>query len=106
MRTRSTSKARRLIALVFLLCFVMVALLSGAYVLTHAHHHHDLLAVNEECVVCTHIHSIEDMLRQLVAAAGGLPTVFLGLLAAIALLCSASAFKYQTPIKLKTRLNN
>ena len=106
MRTKSNPKARRFIALVFLLCLFMAALLSEAYVLTRANHSHDHFGVNDECVVCAHIHSIEEMLRQLAVAASGLPSVFLCLLASMVLLCSSAAVKYRTPIELKTRLNS
>jgi len=106
MRTKDSPRAKRLITLAFLLCFVMAALISEAFILTHANHEHDHLGIGGECIVCAHIHSIENLVKQLGVAAGGLSTAWLGLFAAITLLFCVSAFWLSSPILLKTRLNN
>jgi len=116
MRTCSKKNDKRLVALAFLLCFLMVALLSQAYILTnarhwhthhgHAHTEHSHYSANEQCVVCAQIHSIEHLLKQFGAAVVCLPTGLLGLFAAIALLCGVSAFRFLSPVNQKTRLNN
>jgi len=84
----------------------MVALLSEAFILTHANHAHDHFDVGGECVVCAHIHSIENLLKQIGIAATGLSMAWIGLFAAILLLFRVSTFRFPTPVRLKTRLNN
>jgi len=106
MRTGNRQQAKRVAALALLLCFLMVALLSGAFILTHANHQHDHLGVGGECAVCAQIHSLENQLKQFGAASGGVSFGLAGLFAVTALLCCVSVTQYATPVRLKIRLNN
>jgi len=106
MRTGNRYNIKRMLALAFLLCFVVVALLSEAFVLTHAYHEHDHYGVNSGCAVCAQIQSIENQRRQFGAAFSSAPMALFGLFAAAALLCCVSASQFLTPVHLKTRLNN
>jgi hypothetical protein len=106
MRTGKRQNAKRIAALAFLLCFIMAALLSEAFVLTHARHRHDHYGAGGSCAVCAQIQNIENQRRQLGAAFVGLPMAWVGLFAAIALLCCVSAARILTPVRLKTRLNH
>lgn len=106
MRVSNRQKAQRITAFMFSLCFVMAALLSEAFVLTHADHHHDHSGTSGECAVCAQIQNIENQRRQYGAAAGSLPMAWFALFAAIALPCCASFSCLQTPVRLKIRLNN
>ena len=109
MHAKNSQTAKRLTALVFLLCLMMVALLSEACVLaltghTHAHHDH---AVNNECVVCAHIKSVGNLLKQFGAAVNIALLGLAGLFAVLAMLYFlAASFAHQTPVYLKIRLNN
>ena len=107
MRTSSNSKAKRTIALVFLLCFFMVALLSETFVLLNAQHEHDHYDVNNECVVCAHIQSVENLLKQFGTAVSMTLLGLAGLFAVLAMLYFlASSIAHQTPVYLKIRLNS
>ena len=106
MRTYSRPNAKRMTAFAFLLCFVIISLLSEAFVLTHANHQHDHYGAGGECAVCAQIQSIENQRRQLGAAAGNISTAWAGLFAAVIFLCFVFGFQFQTPVHLKTRLNN
>jgi len=107
MRTSNRQKAKRVTALVFLLCFVMLALLSEAFIFFRSNHEHDHFGAGGGCAVCVQIQNAEEQLKQLGAVISGTPAVWLGLFAvALALLSCASIFRYSTPVHLKTRLNN
>ena len=106
MRAGSRKSTKRMIALAVLLCFVMVALISEAFVLTHANHEHDHFGAGGSCAVCAQIQNIENQRKRLGTAAAGVSAVWLGLFAAIALLCCVSPSQFLTPVLLKTRLNN
>ena len=106
MRASNTQHGKRITALVFLLCFIMTALLSEAFILTHANHDHDHLGIGGGCAICAHIQSVEGLRRQFGAASFGVALAWAGLFAVAALLCCISAFRFSTPVCLKTRLNN
>ena len=106
MRTGNRQKAKRITALAFLLCFLMVALLSEAFILTHANHQHDHLGAGGGCAVCAQIQSIENQRKQCSVASAGVSLAWIGLFAAFVFLCFILGFHLQTPVRLKTRLNN
>ena len=98
--------AKRIAVLAFLLCFVMAALLSEAFFLTHANHRHDHIDIGSKCVVCAQTQNRENQLSQFSLAAIGVPLALIGLLAALLFLHGISAFCFSSPVYLKTRLNN
>jgi len=106
MRTSNRKSAKRLTAFVFLLCFVMAALLAEAFIFTHANHDHDHYGINDECVICVQIHSLENLLKQFGGVSVGVSLALLGLFVAIALLRCISALRFSSPVRLKIRLNN
>jgi len=98
--------SKRIAALAFLMCFVMVSLLSEVFFLTHTSHEHDHLG-GGSCVVCAHIQSAESLLRRFIAVSGGVLFGLVNLFAAIAGLDFISAlFRSQTLIALKMRMNS
>jgi len=95
---------KRLAALLFLLCFFMVALLSEGLLIVHTHHAH--FAVNDECAVCAYIQTAENLVRQFGAGPGILGSALCGLFLAAVLAYTFVMLEYKTLVKLKTRLNN
>ena len=106
MRASYRKTAKRIAVLAFLLCFVMAALLSEAFILTHANHRHDHIDVGSECVVCAQMQDRENQLAQFGLAVIGVPLALMGLFGVAAFLRSVSAFCFSSPVYLKTRLNN
>jgi len=106
MRAGNRKAGKRVTALAFLLCFLIAALFSEAFLLTRASHEHHHMNAGGECIVCAQIRCLENLLKQFGAAAGGILMALLGLFAAIAALCRVSALQLSTPVRLKTRLNN
>ena len=96
---KSGQTPKRIVAFSFLICFIMVLLLSGAFILIHADHNHD--GAGNNCAVCAHIQNAENLLK---ASKGMLP-VFVGLF--LAALCAVfPVFGLQTLINLKVRMND
>jgi len=106
MRAGNRRSSKRVTALAFLLCFLIAALLSEAFLLASTDHGHHHLDAGGECVVCAQMHCLENLLRQFGAATGGVLMAWIGLLTAIAALGRVSAARFSTPVRLKTRLNN
>jgi len=63
---RQTKK--RVLTLAFLICFIIVSLLSEALILKLADHEHDHNGVNGTCVTCTHVKNAENLLKKLATA--------------------------------------
>ena len=63
--TKRKQTAKRTIALAFLICFILVSLLSEAFIITHANHEHDHDGAGGTCSTCAHIQSAENLLKQL-----------------------------------------
>lgn len=88
------------------MCFIVVSLLSTAFILTHANHEHDHNGQNGSCTTCIHIVTAENSLKQL-SSAIVVPVFafalfsFISFLVKIFALCVGSS----TLITLKVRLN-
>ena len=107
MRTKNRQSPKRLVALGILLCLVMVSLLSETFILTHANHKHDHFGVGGECAVCAQVQSAENQLKQFGTVISVALLALIGFFAALAILYfAASSIAFQTPVYLKTRLNN
>ena len=99
--------AIRIITLAFLVCFVMVSLLSEAFIFSHLHHEHDHNGVGGNCATCAQIHSTENTLKQLIATIGGASFSISGLFAFMSVLCVGMfLLDSQTLVKLKIQMNN
>jgi hypothetical protein len=86
----------KIAALLFLMCFIMAALLAEAAV---HEHDHDCACVS--CVLCTHI------MKNLFKQPGNTLYALVRLFALIAVGCPLLLLiKIQTPVDLKIRLNN
>lgn len=97
----------KFVALTVLICFIVVSLLSGAFILTHADHEHDHNGVSGTCATCAQIQSAENLLKQLGTAVINAASVLAGLFASIAIIRSAfSNATLLTPVTLKIRMNN
>ena len=66
-----TSTKTRIIALAFLVCFLIVSVLSSAFIFTHAEHAHDHNGVDGSCATCAQLQSAENILKQLCTALAG-----------------------------------
>lgn len=98
---------KRLVVLAFLLCFIVVSMLSQAFILTHADHAHDNNGVGGGCATCAQIQSAENLLKQLGTAVINAAAAFTGLFTVIAIIQSAfSDITLLTPVTLKIRMNN
>jgi len=53
------------IALILCMCFIVVSLLSTAFILTHANHEHNHDGQNGSCTTCIHLATAENLLKQL-----------------------------------------
>jgi hypothetical protein len=105
---KSKQTKRRVIALVFVLCFIVLSLLSEAYILTHADagHQHDHNGAGGACTVCVTIHNAENLLK-LTAAVLCAAFLLVNLTVATSVLCTAfTRFGLQSPVKMKIRMNN
>jgi len=106
MRFWQSRHGKRAAALGILLCFLLAAVLSEAFLLTHAHHRHDHLAPGGGCAVCAQMQSVAERRGQSGAAPARAAAWLGGLWIALALLCRAAGLPSQTPVALKMRLNN
>lgn len=98
---------KRLIALALLLCFIVVSMLSQAFILAHAGHTHDNNGGGGVCTTCTQIQNAENLLKQLGTAVVSAAAAFAGMFAAVAMIRSASYnITLLTPVTLKIRMNN
>jgi len=98
MRGQNRQAAKRAAALVFLLC--LAVLFSIVFMAAHHTHVHSVFC--NECVICAHVRGIKYLLELRMEPGGFL----------VALACLPAGilffpfFEYQTPIKLKIRMNN
>ena len=99
--------AIRFTAMVLLVCIISVTMLSFAFILTHANHHHDHNGPNGTCAACSQIATVENSFKQasivLVAAiiaVTGSPA--LGFVRKIIVFIPV----FFTLVQLKVRLNN
>ena len=102
---RQTKK--RAIAMSFLICFIVISLLSEAFILTHADHVHDHNGAGGACTTCAQIQNTDNILRQLGTAVISGFIVLAGLYAVAAIgkgVCSNIAVL--TPVASKIRMNN
>jgi len=98
---------KRLIALAFLLCFIVVSILSEVFILTHADHVHDNAEVDGSCATCAQIQNAENLWKQLGTAVVSAASTLAGLFAVIAMIQPASSgITLPTPVTLKIRMNN
>lgn len=96
----------RIIALAVLTCFLLVSVLSTAFISAHTDHEHDHGGANESCVTCVRIESAKKILKQLgtamvVLSAAGSSYTLIGTIKAIFAYIFSS-----TPVALKMRMNN
>lgn len=98
---------KRFIALAFLLCFIVVSILSEAFILTHAGHAHDSNGIGGGCATCAQIQSVENLLKQLGTAVVSAASAFAGMFAFILIIrFTSSNITLLTPVTLKIRMNN
>lgn len=98
---------KRLIALAFLICLIVVFMLSKIFILTHADNKHDHNGIIGSCGDCAQIRSAKNMLKLLDTAIVSMASVLVSLFAAIAVIRSAASdAEPLTPVTLKIRLNN
>ena len=95
---------RRLIALSFLICFVIVSLSAAIFIITQANHN----CIGESCPVCKLIHDVQKLLDRIGRAAIIVFAVAVGLFnAAITWAKRNSVRVYSSNlVSVKTRLNN
>jgi len=106
-KTRAKQSTKKKVLLVFFVCFIMLSLLSEAFILTHADHEHDHNGIGSSCTLCVQFHNIESLLKQFAMAVAVARYGFIGLLTVIAILRSISPlYGISTSIELKTQLNN
>jgi len=97
----------RIIALIFLVCFLVVSILSSAFILTHADHEHDHNGVSGSCATCAQLQSAENILKQFSTALLGVLFSIAGLYAAIVILKAIAVHvSLSTPVALKIKMNN
>ena len=106
MRTQNRRGANRTALLACLLCLVIAFLFSEALALTQANDAHNHYG-DGACAACARIQSIGELLKQFGAAAGGVLFALTGCFAALAVFrFLSSSLVFQTPVYLKSRLNN
>ena len=104
---KNISAKTRIIALTFLVCFLIVSVLSSAFIFTHADHEHDHNGIDGSCAACSQLQSAERILKQLSTALAGALFAISGLFAAIGALKAAVIYvSIPTPVTLKIRINN
>ena len=104
----SNAKSKtRIIAFAFLACFLVIFILSSAFILTHVDHEHDHNGVNGSCATCAQILSAENILKQFSTALLGVLFAIAELYAAIGILKAIAVYaSLSTPITLKIKMNN
>jgi len=104
----SAQTAKRIIAFVCLLCFIIAILFSNALVLSHAaycHDHGHSRNISEICTLCTLLNNAGRPLKALGLAIGGSLPLLVVLFTAMSLLFIAS-YTYWSPIELRIRMNH
>lgn len=98
---------KRTLTLAILICFIIVSLLSGTFILTHTNHTHDHNGTGGACSTCAQIQSAENLLKQLGTASLVAASVFASLFSAAAFTQALSPITAMlTPVMLKIRMNN
>ena len=98
---------KKIVVLIFLVCFFMLSLLLEAFVLIHAEHEHDHKGTSGSCTICIQLHNAENLFKQLGMAVAAISLGFFSLLTAMATIPFVLfSLGLRTPIKLKTRINN
>ena len=95
---------RRLIALSFLFCFIIVSLLATIFIIMQANHD----CIGKGCPVCEQIHNVQKLLDRIGKAAVIMFVVVVGSFTAITTWAKLNLLKVSpsTLISGKTRLNN
>lgn len=107
MNSSGNQALKRLIALGFLLCLLVVSTLSTAFIITHMEHEHDHHGVHGDCLVCAQLQSAVKLLKLLSTAFICVGAAFAPSVSLIALAgCIVSITSYLTPVQLKVRMNN
>lgn len=102
------NKQKIIITLAFLICFIIVSLLSEAFILTHSNHAHDRNGSHGACATCDQIQNAENLLKQLGTASLVAASFITGLFPVVAI---TQAFSFITttlitPVTLKIRMIN
>jgi len=98
--------AKRLIALVICVLFIVGSLLSAAFIFTHVNHIHDHNSLNGSCTTCAHLSAAENIFNILSIALAGAMLVFRCCSAINSILMPVSFnTDYITLVHLKVRLN-
>ena len=109
MRNQSDKKAmKRILAGIFLACFLAVSLLTSVLIWAHVGHQHRYEEVYGSCVICTQIQVVEKIRKQLsTAMLGGALFSFAGAFTFF-ILVKAICFvlSFSTPVTSKVRMNN
>ena len=97
----------RIIALAFLVCFLVVSVLSSAFILTHTDHQHDHNGTNGSCATCAQLQSAENVLKQFSTALIGAWFALAGLFVTIKTFQAIAGYVYfSTPVTQKIKMNN
>ena len=104
-----------IIAFAITVCLITASLFSAAFILAYADHSHDFDnnhshghdGAGETCVVCAEIQAAGNLLKQMGAAVCGASFALACYLSTKAVLSAVSSpFPFQTPVDMKTRMNN
>lgn len=94
---------KRLLAMLFCVCFIAVSLLTTTFIITHADHD----CAGHDCPVCAQIHLAENLLKQLSMVTSCFAFTFAGLLAILsAFALIIPHIDLATPVTLKVKMNN
>jgi hypothetical protein len=117
-KTNGRQTKRRIVAFVFLLCFVTTVMLSGTFALSHAdhshhheHHNHshengrECTGADDKCAkTCAHLCKADTVVKSVSVSAGGVQLDLSILFTAISLLFAASCCNL-SPVELRIRAN-
>ena len=105
MESKLTNK--RVIAFVFLACFITVSIISNVFILTHTEHQHDSHSIGGGCETCVQLKSAESILEQCRVIITGIVLGVSALFAISGIFGGRVAFALLlTPVALKIRMNN
>jgi uncharacterized protein with PQ loop repeat len=101
-------QARQIAAFFFCVCFFASLMFSTVFILTHINHKHDHAAADGGCAACADIGAaVKNILKQTSLPKPDNFSVFLSFIAIfISLNFVFVKLPSNTPVKLKTRLNN
>ena len=105
-KLHNKQSAKRLIALVICVLFIVGSLLSAAFIFTHINHIHDHNRINGSCTTCAHLTTAGNVFNVLSIALASAMFV-LGCCSAINSILRSVSFNadYITLVHLKVRLN-